>query len=172
MSRLNHWAAIGLGSNLGDRAAHLLSAITQLIEAGIKVVRISAIYETDPVDYLAQPAFLNMVILVEGVDLPSPQALLTLCLQIENRLKRERLIDKGPRTIDLDLLLYDDLVLAESTTPLLNLPHPRLHERLFVLVPLVELIGDYQHPVLGLSYRQLLAQLAVSDKVELYGKGF
>ena len=171
MSTLNHWAAIGLGSNLGDRAANLLSAITRLIEAGIKVVRSSAIYETDPVDYLAQPAFLNMVVLVESTDLPSPQALLSLCLQIENELKRERLIAKGPRTIDLDLLLYDDTILAQTNFPVLSLPHPRLHERLFVLIPLVELIGDYQHPILGSSYRQLLAQLAVPDKVERYGNG-
>ncbi|MFY9222459.1 MAG: 2-amino-4-hydroxy-6-hydroxymethyldihydropteridine diphosphokinase [Blastocatellia bacterium] len=182
LSSYKNWAAIGLGSNLGDRSANLLKAISLLINQGVKVVALSSIYETIPEDYLNQSDFLNMVIIVAGDDLPRPDKLLELCLEIEQQLKRERLIDKGPRTIDLDLLLYNDLVI-DNTNNLtkyypdiqisqvdLVLPHLRMHLRGFVLVPLLEILPDGQHPKLKVSYKLLLEKLALdlTDKVVYY----
>ncbi len=182
LSSYKNWAAIGLGSNLGDRSANLLKAISLLVNQGVKVVAISSIYETIPEDYLNQSDFLNMVIIVAGDDLPRPDKLLELCLEIEQQLKRERLIDKGPRTIDLDLLLYDNLVVDSASEltkyysdiqifPIdLVLPHPRMHLRGFVLVPLLEILPNEQHPKLKVSYKSLLEKLALdlTDKVVYY----
>lgn len=165
---LYHSAVLALGSNLGDRAAYLLRAIAHLIAANVTIVACSEIYETDPVDYLAQPAFLNMVVLIKVPPQLSPQRLLSLCLNIETTLGRVRDIDKGPRTIDIDLLCYQDLVLNEAEPQCLILPHPRLHERRFVLVPLCQLIADEIHPVQQLSYRELLLQLPDLGDVRLY----
>jgi 2-amino-4-hydroxy-6-hydroxymethyldihydropteridine diphosphokinase len=177
-----HWAAIGLGTNLGDRAANLLRAISLLIKVGINILAVSDIYETAPEDYLDQGTFLNMVVLVASNDLLAPHKLLQTCLDIEIELKREKIIDKGPRIIDLDLLFYDNLVI-KSVTDLtkyypdsdsqgfcleLILPHPRMHERGFVLVPLVELIAQALHPILGISYQLLLEKLDVTGKVIRY----
>ncbi|MBL8196689.1 MAG: 2-amino-4-hydroxy-6-hydroxymethyldihydropteridine diphosphokinase [Blastocatellia bacterium] len=182
LSSYKNWAAIGLGSNLGDRSANLLKAISLLINQKIKVIAISNIYETMPEDYLNQSNFLNMVIVVAGDDLPTPDKLLQLCLEIEHQLKRERLINKGPRTIDLDLLLYNNLVIdsivdLEKYYPNIQisqldlvLPHPRMHLRGFVLVPLLELLPNGQHPGLKESYRSLLEKLTLdlTNKVVYY----
>jgi 2-amino-4-hydroxy-6-hydroxymethyldihydropteridine diphosphokinase len=182
LSSYKNWAAIGLGSNLGDRSANLLKAISLLVNQGIKVVAVSSIYETMPEDYLNQSNFLNMVIVVAGDDLPTPDKLLQLCLEIERQLKRERIIDKGPRTIDLDLLLYDNLVINSTVdlekyypniqlSPLdLVLPHPRMHLRGFVLVPLLEVLAEGQHPKLKKSYKLLLEKLGLdlTEKVVYY----
>lgn len=175
-----HWTVIALGTNLGDRAANLLSAITLLINSGLNIIACSHIYETAPEDYLDQAPFLNMVVLASDNTLLSPSDLLTLCLEIEKELKRERIIDKGPRTIDLDILLYDDLVI-ESLDDLVKhypasrnfqleliLPHPRMHERAFVLVPLVDLIPTHLHPKLGINYQTLLEKLNIAGKVTRY----
>ena len=132
--------AIALGSNLGDRVAWLAMARSRL--AGLLATfRMSSIYETDPVGDESQPRYLNAVVV--GTTALSPVGLLRALQHIEADLGRERPFPSAPRTIDLDLLLYDELVLA---TPELKLPHPRLHERFFVLVPLAELVPDRRHP--------------------------
>jgi 2-amino-4-hydroxy-6-hydroxymethyldihydropteridine diphosphokinase len=164
-----HLAAIGLGSNLGDRAAYLLRSIERLTALGVPVTRISRIYESEPVDYLDQPAFLNMVLLAEDLRLPPPKDLLSICLKIEKDLGRDRLIPKGPRVIDLDLLIYDDLIFKDRSDDLdLILPHPRMHERGFVLQPLAELIPQELHPVLNVTYSALLERLQLFGKITLY----
>ena len=128
-------AYISLGSNQGDRLALLREAVRLLDETdGIKVTRISPVYETDPVGYRDQPAFLNIVVEVETS--LEPHALLAACQSIENKLGRVRTIRWGPRTIDLDIILIDDLEIGDDT---LTIPHPRAKERAFVLVPLAEI---------------------------------
>ncbi len=153
-------AVLALGSNLGDRAANLLRALTHLRAAGIEILQCSDIYETEPRDYLDQPAFLNMAVLAGGAALPAPVELLRRGLAVETQLGRTRLIDKGPRTIDIDLLLYGDQVLESAGPPALSLPHPRLHERGFVLVPLAELIPDVRHPVYQRTFSELRERVA------------
>ena len=146
---------VGLGSNLGDRAGHLLLAVRGMLDAGLDVIRLSSIYETEPVEYENQPAFLNMVAEVRGSTLPSPEQMLARLLRIEYALGRKRDIPMGPRTIDLDVLIFKDQLIE---TELLTVPHPRLALRRFVLVPLNELVPSLVHPVLGKSIRELLAQ--------------
>jgi 2-amino-4-hydroxy-6-hydroxymethyldihydropteridine diphosphokinase len=130
-------AYLGLGTNLGDRLANLQRAVDLLGDRGIVVRRSSRVYETDPLGGPAQPDFLNAVIEVE-TDL-SPRELLMACIAIEEVLGREREERWGPRTIDLDVLTYDEEHIDE---PDLQVPHPRMHERAFVLVPLLELDAD------------------------------
>jgi|FaiFalFF_MnMetaG_3_1042247.scaffolds.fasta_scaffold00026_23 2-amino-4-hydroxy-6-hydroxymethyldihydropteridine diphosphokinase len=152
-----HIAVIGLGSNLGDRAAHLSRARQELARCGT-VERCSSIYETEPVEGAAGPRFLNQVVLLRTA--LDPVELLRACQEIERRIGRQRSVPKGPRTIDLDLLLYEDEVLAIETEGVhLILPHPRLHRRRFVLVPLCEILPEGRHPVLGKSFSELLAEL-------------
>ena len=151
-------AYVGLGSNLGDRAAYLLlglSALSRLPET--RLLRLSPVYETDPVGP-PQPPYLNMVAELE-TEL-SPKGLLAEMLRVEKALGRERRERWGPRTLDLDLLLYGDLVLEEEG---LSVPHPRLHERAFVLVPLLDLLPEGRHPLLGQSFAELLASLDASS---------
>jgi 2-amino-4-hydroxy-6-hydroxymethyldihydropteridine diphosphokinase len=163
----SQWAAIGLGANLGDRAAYLLRALGALIAVGLTISQLSQIYETDPVDYLDQPPFLNMVAVVSGPDLPPPPDLLAICLKIETDLGRDRLVPKGPRCIDLDLLL--DLICEDRSGDLdLILPHPRMHQRRFVLAPLVELMPERCHPISQLPYKALLTQLSTPGKAAPY----
>jgi len=146
---------IGLGSNLGDRAGHLLLAVRGMLDAGLDVIRLSSIYETEPVEYEQQPPFLNMVAELRGSTLPSPEQTLARLLRIEYALGRVRDVPLGPRTIDLDLLIFKD---AQSDTEFLKLPHPRIAARRFVLVPLAELVPNLVHPVIGKSIRELLAE--------------
>lgn len=129
-------AYVGLGANLGDRSAMLRAAVEALRrEPALTVVAVSSISETDPVDYLDQPAFLNAAVALDTA--LTPRELLDLLLAIEGRLGRTREGPRfGPRTIDLDLLLYGEEQVDESG---LEVPHPRLHERLFALEPLLEL---------------------------------
>jgi 2-amino-4-hydroxy-6-hydroxymethyldihydropteridine diphosphokinase len=151
-------AYVGLGSNLGDRAAYLLlglSALSRLPKTHL--LRLSPVYETDPVGP-PQPPYLNMVAELE-TEL-SPKGLLAEMLGVEKALGRERRERWGPRTLDLDLLLYGDLVLEEAG---LSVPHPRLHERAFVLVPLLDLLPEGRHPLLGQSFAELLASLDASS---------
>ena len=151
-------AYVGLGANLGDRAATLTRAIRLLGERpGIDVVAVSSFRETDPVGYLDQPQFLNAAVAID-TSLP-PQGLLATLLEVERELGRVREGPRyGPRTVDLDLLLMDDLVLDE---PGLELPHPRLHERVFALEPLAELDPDIVVPAHG-TVQQLLLLLQSS----------
>ena len=148
-------AYVGLGSNLGDRAAHLLLGVRGMLDAGLDVIRLSSIYETDAVDYEDQPPFLNMVAELGGSTLPAPEQVMARLLRIEYALGRTREVPKGPRIIDLDLLIFKDHL---SDTEFLTLPHPRLPARRFVLVPLTELAPNLIHPVLGKSVSELLSQ--------------
>lgn len=148
-------AYVGLGSNVGDRAGYLLLAVRGMLDAGLDVIRLSSIYETEAVEYEKQPAFLNMVAEVRGSTLLSPEQMLARMLRIEYALGRTREIHMGPRTIDLDLLIFKD---QQMETEFLILPHPRLALRRFVLVPLNELAPGLIHPVLGKSISELLAQ--------------
>src|SRR5262245_19814466 len=148
-------AYVGMGSNLGDRAGYLLLAVRGMLDAGLDVIRLSSIYETAPVEYENQPPFLNMVAELRGSTLPSPDQTLARMLRAEYGLGRTRDIPMGPRTIDLDLLIYKD---QRADTEFLTLPHPRISSRRFVLVPLNELVPGLVHPVLGKSIADLLAQ--------------
>ncbi len=148
-------AYVGLGSNLGDRAGYLLLAVRGMLDAGMDVIRLSSIYETEPVEYENQPAFLNMVAELRGSTLAKPEQTLARLLRIEYALGRTRDVRMGPRTIDLDLLIFKD---EHLDSEFLTLPHPRMAARRFVLVPLAELIPNLIHPVAGKSIRELLAQ--------------
>ena len=147
-------AYVGLGSNLGNRAAYLLLAVRGMLDAGLDVIRLSHIYETQAVENENQPAFLNMVAELRGSTLPSPETVMARLLRIEYALGRKREIRMGPRTIDLDLLICKD---CHVETEFLTLPHPRMHQRRFVLVPLNELVPRLVHPILGKSIGELLA---------------
>ena len=155
-------AYVGLGSNLGDRAGYLLLAVHGMLDAGLDVIRLSSIYETEAVEYEDQPAFLNMVAELRGSTLPSPEQRLARLLRIEYALGRTRDVRLGPRTIDLDLLIFKD---ARSDTEFLKLPHPRIAARRFVLVPLAELVPNLVHPVIGRPITELLAQTKDSSSV-------
>ena len=148
-------AYVGMGSNLGDRAGYLLLAVRGMLDVGLDVIRLSHVYETEPVEYEDQPPFLNMVAELRGSTLPSPEQLLARLLRIEYALGRTREIPMGPRTIDLDLLIFKDEI---RNTDFLTLPHPRLHLRRFVLVPLNELVPALVHPLLANPVAQLLAR--------------
>ena len=146
---------VSLGSNLGDRAGYLLRAVRGMLDAGLDVIRLSSIYETEPVEYENQPSFLNMVAELRGSTLPAPEQTLARLLRIEYLLGRTRDVRMGPRTIDLDLLIFKD---QQIETEFLTVPHPRIAARRFVLVPLNELVPNLVHPVLGQPVRELLAE--------------
>src|SRR5438309_3926973 len=148
-------AYVSLGSNLGDRAGNLLLALRGMMEAALVISRVSSVYETEPVSAIEQPSFLNMVVEL-GNPLPAPEQIMARLLRIEYALGRTREVKDGPRTIDLDLLLYGD---AESHTEFLRLPHPRLQERRFVLEPLVEIAPRLVHPVLKRTTAELLEKV-------------
>lgn len=148
-------AYVALGSNLGDRAGNLLLALRGMMEAAMCVCRVSSIYETEPISEVEQSPFLNMVAEV-GNPLPAPEQMMARLLRIEFLLGRKRDIKDGPRTIDLDLLLYGE---TQSDTEFLRLPHPRLHERRFVLEPLVEVSPHLVHPTMNCTAAELLEKL-------------
>lgn len=152
-------AAIAFGSNLestfGDRKANLVEAIRR-IRSLCEVKAVSSFYDTEPVGFLAQPRFLNGALLLD-TDL-EPLALLRELLAVERAMGRERVgaVAKGPRVIDLDLLLHGDTVIS---TPELTLPHPEMPERRFVLEPLAEIAPEMVHPVLGLTVLEMFERL-------------
>jgi len=147
-------AYVGMGSNLGDRAAHLLRGVRGMLASGLRVARLSSVYETEPVGVPGeQPAYLNMVAELSP-PLPPPEELLALLLGVERAEGRRRDRPLAPRTLDLDLLLYGDL---QTSSASLVLPHPRLQLRRFVLAPLAELIPEARHPVTGRTFAELLA---------------
>lgn len=151
-------AYIGLGSNIGDREAKLNSAVALLKEVNeVEVTSVSSYYNTAPVGYEQQPDFLNAVAEIKTT--LSADKLLQVCNNIEKELRRERIVRWGPRTIDLDILLYGELIINEEH---LTVPHPRMHERKFVLEPLSEIAPNAIHPVYGQTvyemYQTLLKQ--------------
>ena len=147
-------AYVGLGTNLGDRAANLAEAVALLASERVIVKRISSTYETAPRDYFDQPHFLNQVVEVE-TDL-FPRQLLDRGKMIERRMGRVKTIEKGPRLIDVDILLYGNTLVS---LPGLEIPHPSIAQRQFVLAPLAELAPELRHPVLRKTIRQLLANV-------------
>jgi 2-amino-4-hydroxy-6-hydroxymethyldihydropteridine diphosphokinase len=144
---------LSLGSNVGDRAAHIARAIEALNAAGVRVLRQSSLYSTEPVDLHAQSWFLNCVLEAE-TDL-MPRQLLRVLQEIERALGRKRLVRSGPRVMDIDLLLYGSSVVHTAE---LEVPHPRMAERRFVLVPLAELAPALCHPTLRRIIAELLAE--------------
>jgi len=142
-------AYLSLGSNVGDREAQLQDAQNRLGSAG-RVAAVSSFYETEPVEFTQQPWFLNCVVAFETRQ--TPQELMTSILRIEEEMGRRRTQKKGPRTIDVDILLFDDTILD---SPEVTIPHPAMHQRRFVLEPLAEIAPEARHPVLKRTVREL-----------------
>jgi 2-amino-4-hydroxy-6-hydroxymethyldihydropteridine diphosphokinase len=142
---------LGLGSNVGDREANLRAAAEALSSAGISVLRASPIYETEPVDYLDQRWFLNQAL--EAETALFPMQLVARIGKIERAMGRVRGVPKGPRIIDIDILLYGN---AMVNTPALTIPHASMAERRFVLAPLADLVPELRHPVLRKTIKELL----------------
>jgi 2-amino-4-hydroxy-6-hydroxymethyldihydropteridine diphosphokinase len=144
---------LALGSNIGDREKNLREAIQRLGKSAIHIAKVSSIYETEPVDYLDQAWFLNAVLKAQ-TDLPAPQLLATL-RRIESQMGSKKPFAKGPRLIDLDILLYSNDTIATAD---LQVPHPRMLQRNFVLVPLAEIGPTLRHPAWPASAAELLSR--------------
>lgn len=161
---------LGLGSNLGDREENLRQAIGRLKQSStpeggtLRPLRASSVYETAPWGYADQPAFLNCALEAE-TDL-TPEALLALGQQVEQELGRQPTFRYGPRLVDVDILLYGDLVLD---LPDLQIPHPRMAQRAFVLAPLAELAPALRHPTLHLTIAELARRVEGREGVKLWG---
>jgi len=157
-----------LGSNLGDRKANLEFGISGLKEAGVEIVRRSSLYETEPVELEDQPWFLNQV--VAGRTSLPPRALLAACKRIERDAGRREAVRFGPRVLDIDVILYKGMVVH---APELVIPHPRMLNRRFVLIPLLEIAPDIRDPETGVALAQVLAGLDEGKKVaKLKGNRF
>jgi len=142
---------LSLGSNIGDRAANISRALDAMRQCGVRITRESSLYETEPVEFRDQDWFLNSVVEAE-TELP-PLELMNAALAVERSLGRERRVPKGPRLIDIDILLYGDSVIH---TPDIDIPHPRMAARRFVLVPFAEIAPNALHPVLNKTLAELL----------------
>lgn len=152
---------IGLGSNLGERLQNLSAAVSGLEGAGVRTTLRSSVYRTEPVGVVGQDEFLNQAIGCEtGL---SPEALLRACLEVERSMGRLRTLERGPRVIDLDLLLYGQ---ERRDGPGILVPHPRMHLRRFVLVPLAEIAPLARHPGLALTVQELLTRCVDRSRVE------
>ena len=150
---------LSLGSNLGDRRANLNSAIGELGKLG-KVEAISSFYETEPVEFISQPWFVNCAVKLTTEKMP--KQMLSAVLGIEQRMGRRRTQNKGPRVIDVDILLFGNSVIDTSG---LTIPHPAMHERRFVLEPLAEIAPEVRHPVLKRTIRELRDSLPAGQAV-------
>jgi 2-amino-4-hydroxy-6-hydroxymethyldihydropteridine diphosphokinase len=151
---------LSLGSNLGDRDANLQTAIAKLGEIG-NVVGVSSFYQTEPVELTAQSWFLNCAVKFETEKMP--RQLISAILNLEQSMGRQRKQKKGPRTIDIDVLLFGSSIIE---IPSLTVPHPRLHERRFVLEPLAEIAPDARHPVFKRTVRELRDALPAGQTVK------
>lgn len=164
-TELQH-AYLSAGSNLGNRKENLGGAVRTLGDVRLAVTRVSSLYETEPVGYTDQPWFLNIALEVEThLD---PRALLERCQEVERAFGRLRTFPGAPRTIDLDILIYGDRVIAEAD---LALPHPRMMDRRFVLAPLAEIRPEAIHPVTGRTVRELEALCRDPAVVRRYPPG-
>lgn len=153
---------LGLGSNLGDREAHIRDALREL-ERVMVLRALSSLYETAPWGLQDQPEYLNAVCV--GETCLAPHALLMEIKAIERRMGRRPTVRYGPRSIDIDILFYEDRIVQ---TDELQIPHPRLAERAFVLVPLMEVAPDLKHPIIGCTPSELLARLGTMSGVRKY----
>jgi len=154
---------LSLGSNVGDREANLRKAISRLAAIG-SVQKISSFYETEPVEFVAQPWFLNCAVALETEKMP--KQLLSAILQIEQEMGRRRESKKGPRTIDIDILLFGSSVIDIKD---LTIPHPAMHQRRFVLEPLVEIAPEQRHPIFKRTLRELRDALPAGQSVRRTG---
>jgi len=155
-------AYLSLGSNLGDREAQLRAALDRLQTEG-RIVSVSSFDETEPVEFTDQAWFLNCAVALETTD--TPAQLMAAILRIEQQMGRQRIQRKGPRTIDIDILLFGDSILD---TPALTVPHAAMHQRRFVLQPLAEIAPTVQHPVLKQTMQELLDALPAGQTVRKY----
>ena len=155
---------LGLGSNLGDRQANLARAL-KLLGERLHIELVSSLYETEPVDYTEQPLFLNAICRAQ-TEL-GPMQLLSLVKGIEASLGRVPSFPNAPRPIDIDIIFYGDLIME---TPELTIPHPRLEERAFVLIPLLEVAPDLRHPVSGENVKDLAARVGGREGVKKIGE--
>ena len=153
-------AYLSLGSNVGDREQNLHEAIRRTGALG-RVVAVSSFYETEPVEFTHQPWFLNCAIALETA--AEPGQLIRELLRIEQEMGRQRIVKKGPRSIDIDILLFGDAVV---NTPELTIPHPEVTRRRFVLEPLAEIAPELVHPGSHKTVAQLLAELASGQRVQ------
>ncbi len=153
-------AHLSLGSNVGDREAHLREALSQLASVG-RVLALSCFYETEPLEFTAQPWFLNCALTLETQ--MTPHKLMTSVLQIEKQMGRERVQKKGPRSIDIDILLFDNRIIESER---LKVPHAAMHMRRFVLQPLAEIAPDVLHPLLKKTIGELRDSLPQGQVVK------
>ena len=158
-----HTIYLSLGSNLGDRAAHLARAIERLSEDGVRIARRSSLYQTEPVEFLEQGWFLNVA--VEAETELMPRQLLRVVRHVEHQLGRKRMVHAGPRTVDIDILLYGANIVRAAE---LEIPHPRMADRRFVLVPMAEIAPMLRHPVLRLNMTEMLAATTDRSQVRVW----
>lgn len=154
-----HKAYLSLGSNVGNREAQLRKAVARL-EKIAQLAKISSFYETEPVEFTQQPWFLNCTVAVETSG--TPQGLMQALLRIELDMGRRRVRKKGPREIDIDILLFDDWVVTEDE---LTIPHPAMAQRRFVLEPLAEIAPEIRHPLTGKTVSEMLRELPEGQAV-------
>ncbi len=154
---------LALGSNLGDRLGHLRAGLSGLEAHGISVLRAASVYSTQPKEILSQPWFLNTV--VEAETEFEPEDLMRICFEVENSSQRHRDLRNGPRTLDIDIILFDDRVVQSQD---LEIPHPRYAERRFVLEPLSELASDQMDPVRNQTVGRLLEAVQDESTVDLF----